>query len=247
MSADGRLAIPAAVGWALLAIALATPSALPWAAGGCWSLALLSLIVVRSRLRQRRVLLSVALSATLAGLMLTAAALAAPARWPGALVEASETGAVVRGLATTTQAVPGGDGRFTAILTEGTVAGQQFDGSVPVLVFGAVEAPVGIGAELQLIGSLGQADAAGTVAFLLFLDGSASVERVPPWALTAADNLRDGFGAVATSLPGDGGDLLPGLAIGDTSAVADSLDSAMKASALSHLTAVSGGNCRRVE
>jgi competence protein ComEC len=47
----------------------------------------------------------------------------------------------------------------------------------------------------------------------------------------------------ATGLPGDGGALLPGLAVGDTSAVGDSLDSSMKVSALSHLTAVSGANC----
>ena len=33
---------------------------------------------------------------------------------------------------------------------------------------------------------------------------------------------------------------MPGLAIGDTSAVGDALDDAMKASSLSHLTAVSG-------
>ncbi|HRN29351.1 MAG TPA: ComEC/Rec2 family competence protein, partial [Terrimesophilobacter sp.] len=41
----------------------------------------------------------------------------------------------------------------------------------------------------------------------------------------------------------DGGDLLSGLAIGDTSAVSDTLDQAMIDTALSHLTAVSGANC----
>jgi competence protein ComEC len=48
---------------------------------------------------------------------------------------------------------------------------------------------------------------------------------------------------VAAGLPGDGGALLPGLAIGDTSAVSEDLDQAMKTSSLSHLTAVSGANC----
>ncbi|WP_460818341.1 hypothetical protein, partial [Microbacterium petrolearium] len=41
-------------------------------------------------------------------------------------------------------------------------------------------------------------------------------------------------------LPGGGGQLLPGIAVGDTRAVSDDLDAAMKASSLSHLTAVSG-------
>jgi competence protein ComEC len=44
-------------------------------------------------------------------------------------------------------------------------------------------------------------------------------------------------------LPGDGGDLLPGLAIGDTGSVSATLSDAMKTASLSHLTAVSGANC----
>ena len=40
----------------------------------------------------------------------------------------------------------------------------------------------------------------------------------------------------------DGGELLPGFAVGDTSLVPESLDDAMLQSSLSHLTAVSGGN-----
>ena len=55
--------------------------------------------------------------------------------------------------------------------------------------------------------------------------------------------MRTGFAEAAGSLDGDGGALVPGLAIGDTSAVGDELDAAMKASSLSHLTAVSGANC----
>jgi competence protein ComEC len=55
--------------------------------------------------------------------------------------------------------------------------------------------------------------------------------------------LRREFADRAAALPGDGGALLPGLAIGDVNAVSSDLDSAMKASSLSHLTAVSGANC----
>jgi competence protein ComEC len=94
-----------------------------------------------------------------------------------------------------------------------------------------------------MVGTLGGADPAGSAAFLFFLDDPATVVGEPPRMLAAAGGLRDGFREVATSLPGDGGDLLPGLAIGDTSAVTASLDAAMKTSALSHLTAVSGANC----
>ena len=49
-----------------------------------------------------------------------------------------------------------------------------------------------------------------------------------------------------TGLPDPGGGLVPGLAVGDTSRVDAELDAAMKASSLSHLTAVSGANCALV-
>ncbi|HEU4808486.1 MAG TPA: ComEC/Rec2 family competence protein [Homoserinimonas sp.] len=228
----------------MLAVAIGAPSTLPWVAAGCWLLAVALLAVARVLPARFHVLtLAAALCSTLAALMLTSAAMSAPNRWPEPLVDAASTGAVVRALASTTQVVHAGDGRFTATITGGTVAGRDFEASVPVLAFGAVEKPIGIGAEVRLVGTLGEADRGGNVAFLFFLADDASVERGPPWLLETTGDLRDGFRDVATSLPGDGGDLLPGLAIGDTSAVADTLDTAMKASSLSHLTAVSGANC----
>lgn len=63
-------------------------------------------------------------------------------------------------------------------------------------------------------------------------------------ATTAA--LRRGLVAAARDLPGEGGALVPGLAVGDTAGVSAGLDVAMKESSLSHLTAVSGANCALV-
>jgi competence protein ComEC len=244
VTTDGRLAVPAAVGWAALATTIGWPNALPWVAGGSWLLAVLLLAAgARGPDGRRSILRIAALCCVVAALMLTSASTAGGGRWPQQLRDAVGTGAVFRGVAVTTQAADIGDGRFAATLTAGTVAGQEFRGSVPVLVFGAVEERIGLGTEVRLTGSLGMADAAGTVAYLFFLDDTATVVREPPWLLGAAGELRDGFREVAMSLPGDGGDLLPGLAIGDTSAVTGPLDSAMKASSLSHLTAVSGANC----
>ena len=78
--------------------------------------------------------------------------------------------------------------------------------------------------------------------FRLGAGGDIRTEPPPPWLAWAAA-LRLGFADAASSLGGDGGALVPGLAIGDTSAVDADLDAAMKASSLSHLTAVSGANC----
>lgn len=79
------------------------------------------------------------------------------------------------------------------------------------------------------------------------LDVSASqgvtVTRPPTGVLAVAADLRRGLIASVAGLPEPGAGLVPGLAVGDTVLVGGELDSAMKASSLSHLTAVSGANC----
>ncbi|WP_168209071.1 ComEC/Rec2 family competence protein [Agromyces intestinalis] len=82
----------------------------------------------------------------------------------------------------------------------------------------------------------------GTAFRLRAVGDDLDVASPPPWLAWAA-SLRAAFRDAAADLPGDGGALVPGLAIGDTAAVSDDLDAAMKASSLSHLTAVSGANC----
>jgi len=101
----------------------------------------------------------------------------------------------------------------------------------------------GIGTVLEASGRLVEAGAGESAAFLVFARGSPRAVRPPPWPLDSANALRATFSASSRSLAGDGGALLPGLAIGDTSRVSVSLDAAMKATSLSHLTAVSGANC----
>ena len=116
--------------------------------------------------------------------------------------------------------------------------------STPVLVFGGrPEQRTGIGATLEIGATLAAAAPEDDVGFLVFAAGQPRTIRGPPWALEWANGLREGFSAASTSLPGDGGRLLPGLAIGDTAAVGPELDASMKETSLSHLTAVSGANC----
>lgn len=58
--------------------------------------------------------------------------------------------------------------------------------------------------------------------------------------------FRRGLNVVSAHLPHFGGQLLPGLAIGDVSRVTDELDESMKVASLTHLVAVSGANCQIV-
>jgi competence protein ComEC len=113
-----------------------------------------------------------------------------------------------------------------------------------VLVFGEpAESTMGIGSRVAVEGRLEPTEPGDSRAYLLFATSPPELLAPPPWFLDWANGLRWGFAAGTRQLPGDGGDLLGGLAIGDDSAVSEKLDAAMKTSSLSHLTAVSGANC----
>ena len=75
--------------------------------------------------------------------------------------------------------------------------------------------------------------------------GAAPFEAMPDWAM-AAEPLRERFRELVVDMPGDGGELLPGLSIGDDRMVGPVLLEAMRITSLTHLTAVSGANCALV-
>ncbi|MDQ1514106.1 MAG: competence protein ComEC [Microbacteriaceae bacterium] len=99
------------------------------------------------------------------------------------------------------------------------------------------------GAVLRAELRLRRADPGDSAAYWASAVGPVRLLSAAPWPLRTAAALRAGLVVRASRLPGDGGALLPGLAIGDTSLVPGDLDQAMKDSSLSHLTAVSGANC----
>jgi competence protein ComEC len=116
----------------------------------------------------------------------------------------------------------------------------------PVLVFAPDVTETGgppLGSVVRVTGRWQLAGVGDRVSALVFSDDSPTTIAPAPDALSWAHGLRRSFVGVASVLPGWGGQLLPGLSIGDTSSVTVELDEAMKASSLSHLTAVSGANC----
>lgn len=258
MTVDLRLAMPVGVAWVTVGVLLGLPRLLPGAALLLWGAAALILLVAlalrgRGYGRLRVVLggLVVALAAT--ALLVSVAAVRAADRQPAALVEAAQAGRFVTATAIVTQTVQSGgeastssqrQAMFSATLGSVTVGGMATAVDIPVTVF--AEHPhrtIGIGATVTVAGTLSATDPADDVAFRLFAARGVRVDTEAPWFLDWANGLRSRFRDAAGALPGDGGDLLPGLAIGDTSAVGLPLDAAMKASSLSHLTAVSGANC----
>jgi competence protein ComEC len=231
---DLRLVAPAAVAWVTAAIVVGVPAAALWVALGSF-LGAAALLALRHP--------TLAVCAVGAALVCTVVAVQAPSRSPELLLEAATAGRHVSGSVIASQVVRSADdAQWRGQLVMAGVGRQVTSMSVPVLVFG--EAPdAGIGATLAVAGTVQPAEAGDDIAFLFFMDGPAELEAQPPWFLDWANGLRAGFRSSAAALPGDGGALLPGLAIGDTGAVSPSLSAAMKTSSLSHLTAVSGANC----
>ena len=118
------------------------------------------------------------------------------------------------------------------------------DASVPVT--STVDLPataLSIGTRLAFTARVTPLPGAEQSGFGLRPDGDVRIAAPPPAWLGWAVGLRTGLAEAAWGLGGDGGALVPGLAIGDTSGVGEELDTAMRASSLSHLTAVSGANC----
>jgi competence protein ComEC len=206
------------------------------------------------------------LAISLAGV---AVAARAESRSPGDLLAAAESGRVVQIRMTATgksvideerggfarsrpvaEPAPAGaetvtPQRITGTVTEVDLGNTLISVSVPVVLFATVAErhPVPIGSVLEANAALRETDPGDSAAFLLFARRPATVVERPPASLAWAGDLRSGLVDQSTRLPGHGGDLLPGLSTGDTTAVGPELDQSMKSSSLSHLTAVSGANC----
>ncbi|TFB69726.1 MBL fold metallo-hydrolase [Cryobacterium glaciale] len=270
MSLDLRLALPALGVWLTAGLLIAAPEgagavavSLWLLAGGCLALFVLSRMPRRnpwpratSAARWQKLGGSVVLCCAGAALVATAVGVWAPLRLPLEVRGASESHATVTATVTV-WSVPvaakafigsgtSGRVRYRATLTQFDRRGETANVASAVVVF-AEEARDGsepeIGSSLQMRGTLRLTEPGDAAVALLFATEAARSVAPPPWWLQWANELRARFTTAATDLAGDGGDLLPGLAIGDTSAVNPALDSAMKTSSLSHLTAVSGANC----
>jgi len=106
----------------------------------------------------------------------------------------------------------------------------------------ARRADVTYGALVAVTGSFLPTGRGAREAALLVTTGDVTLVRgARPWDALAT-RVRDGVRRLAGALPGDAGALLPGVTVGDTSAVPDDLADAMRAAGLTHLVAVSGAH-----
>ncbi|MEO7058685.1 MAG: ComEC/Rec2 family competence protein [Lapillicoccus sp.] len=258
--ADLRLLLPALVGWALVAFALAWPLGGVVAAGVVGAVVVLTAVVTGRRQEELRgepsawlrpmaltgavlVLLSVCLSAW------TAVREAGPVR-----ELASERAAVtVEGrvasdpvLVAPKAGSRGGPPLVVLTLDVERVTGRGLVTSVhsPVLVLGDQRLLALRWQErIAVPGRLAPTDdPADDVVAILTPTREASVTEVPGLAPRLAESVRARFREAVVHLPADARGLMPGLVIGDTSQTPPDLTAAMLATGMTHLSAVSGSN-----
>jgi competence protein ComEC len=249
-----RLLPVAAGAWAVsLVTTLVPPAAVP-VAGALWLLALGTLCAIarvgRMRAGRRRLAVIVLLTLAAAAAAASHVALAQPARAEAArfavgggrsvVIEATVVGKIeLRG---------SGEWAFDAVahrLSTGAVTDTvRFDIAVRVQPSEVDRADaLDVGAEIELRGTARAAPPGDRAVLAVTASRGLSVRAGPAGILAVAADLRRGLIGSSQGLPAPGAGLVPGLAVGDTSAVSPELDAAMKESSLSHLTAVSGANC----
>jgi competence protein ComEC len=134
--------------------------------------------------------------------------------------------------------------RADAVLVEARAGSHLLPADVPVtLLLERRPRGLDVGALLRAQATAFAADP-GERSVLVVRIRPADVAVEPAGGVLAAlGGLRASLVAASSGLPAPGAGLIPGLAVGDTSAVDPALDETMKAASLSHLTAVSGANC----
>jgi competence protein ComEC len=243
--------VPAAcAAWAAAALTMFVPASAVWVGGTCWALVAAGLaVLVRIRPRShaprngRGALAATVVALAFAATAGSTVAFATPAR--SAAAEMSTE----RALEVTVQI----SGK-----PERSAVGWRADGVAEVVEAGLHVLPAGVpvtllleerpegldvGARLHAHATAFTADPGERAVLVVRIRASGAVVEPPTGVLALFAGLRASLVEASASLPSPGGELVPGLAVGDTSRVDEGLDESMKAASLSHLTAVSGANC----
>lgn len=134
--------------------------------------------------------------------------------------------------------------RIAVTAIDATVAGREWSSDLPVSLNGAGAewAAATPGQVMEVSGVLAPDDFPAIPAVQLRTTAAPRVVAAAPWWSRAATRVRTDLAQRGRELGGDPGALLPGLVVGDTSAIDERLDADAKATGLTHLLAVSGSH-----
>ncbi|HCX85416.1 MAG TPA: hypothetical protein DHV14_09870 [Micrococcales bacterium] len=257
-SLDTRLVLPAAAAWATAALAVGwSGSARAVAALALLAVAIAALVRAvragrgRHRTRWPRGPTALLATAVLALCVLGSMAAQDTVRHGPAVTAGLDWGGTVTALLrtesepqpTTTQRDGSPRLRLDATLLEVDVRGEARRARSPVVVLAGARwasLPPGstVSASVRLVPT---ADGERAVALVL-ASGDPDVRAPPPSWRAGIVALRDGLRSAVEGLPPHARGLLPGIAVGDDSAVPPALVDAMRAAGLTHLLAVSGAH-----
>lgn len=142
-----------------------------------------------------------------------------------------------------------GAARVAVVLTASRVdaRGSSTPVRTPVLVLGGTEwADVGWRDVVEVRGRLAPAQPGDQVRALVVTGDPPTIRAGPGAVVAASDVVRVAMREATAPLPADARGLVPAMIIGDRRAVPEDLDDAMRATGMTHLTAVSGTNCSLV-
>lgn len=253
-----RLLPAAAATWGTALLATLAPDAAGLTAMTLWGLAILTVITAVARGRSRagagrpagRTAALIALALVASAAAASHVAVAQPAR------VAAEELAVGGGRALAIEATvsgkvehrPTGEWVFDAVASRVKTGDRERAVRLEIAVRvqpDEVDRPdaLDVGATVELRGTARAAPRGDRAVLTVIPSRGVEVVEEPRGVMAVASQLRRGLLAATAGLPEPAAGLVPGLAVGDTSAVTAELDAAMKESSLSHLTAVSGANC----
>ncbi|MGP3536576.1 ComEC/Rec2 family competence protein [Microbacterium sp. RD1] len=242
-----RLVPVAGAAWATAAFAVLIPDAAAATAAVLWGGAVVAAALAVRRPATGAVV--IALTLAVAGGVSVQVAVAQPAR--ASVSDSVGTGGravqITGEVSGRSDRAPSGDVWFDLAARSVAIGGRTMHTSVPVRVGvpvdGAWAAGMPIGATVTLRGVAFPASPGERATVVVRADGEPQLLVPPPGLWGALATLRSRLADAAARLPGPGAALVPGLAVGDTSAVTPALEESMKAASLTHLTAVSGANC----
>ncbi|MCJ1707476.1 ComEC/Rec2 family competence protein [Microbacterium sp. VKM Ac-2923] len=136
---------------------------------------------------------------------------------------------------------------FDAVASEVRAGDAVVVGAIPARVLVDVDGRAALshasmGSTVELSGRAIPVEG-GERAALVVRAGEVTAASEPEGMWAWFEGLRDRLVDSTRGLPQPGAGLVPGLAVGDTSSLDPATETAMTASSLSHLTAVSGANC----
>ena len=245
--ADLRLVVGGLAAWLAVLATFAVPAKVGLAAG---IVAAAGAVVATAGRRAWTPTVAVLLGCAGAAVLATAVRLAAAESSPLADLAAERASVSVRlVVAEDPRPLRSGSGpprvAVAADVEQVTSAGRGWSASGRVLVFAPADGWRGLlpGQQLRAEGRLALPLRRDLTVAVLSARAAPLEVQPPPVTQSAAGRIRLGLRDAAQVLPDGPRGLLPGLALGDTSALDPTLAEDFRTAGLSHLTAVSGTNC----